>query len=480
MFHAFLLSETSLAFPTTLSSSSSLRIAKQTTPAVASLRYFKSSSPVTLPKKSPTPPLLWFAANKKESIFAFLDDAQDQAELNANQEEEEDDDDDDLLNFLPDSGRLIPPQLRQCVRRATKKYVFGAPLGYTLQEIAAVIEEEHRSRDVPVQIGNVIADVTKTGEALDEFVAEILSVSALYRLPSEVTLELLRAPRRDGYDDAAPTEDASSLLQCQSALAAGGWRSVAFPQGLAVRPKTRYRFTDYSDDKNRKRTRLSWFHRAKTLQRTADRAVQLASETKPPEQLLLEKEMFFRTMGEQFPMQSDGPTDVSTVFFPTERTLSLRYLKRLASKKYAALKRKGRAGLISYCLFNFAYYTAGILWYWPRVAAADPLTTHASVATIVARKFGKVFAYLYAVSQLCKIPKLFTAMALAQWSSRCLSFLRRRLRCSETVATVLVIAGMVLTWGAITAVPVLSEFNKLRRLLYLDEQMVQVYGLQPV
>ena len=39
---------------------------------------------------------------------------------------------------------------------------------------------------------------------------------------------------------------------------------------------------------------------------------------------------------------------------------------------------------------------------------------------------------------------------------------------------------MVLAWMAVVAVPVLSEYAALRRTVFLDEQLIQVYGLQPV
>lgn len=114
------------------------------------------------------------------------------------------------------------------------------------------------------------------------------------------------------------------------------------------------------------------------------------------------------------------------------------------------------------------------------MAAADPLTSNLEVATLVFRKFGKVFAYLYAFSQLFKLPKLFSAVGLAPVAARGLETLKVRLRVNETAATVILVGAMVMMWCAVTAVPVFSEYASLKRIIYLDEQLMQVYGLQPV
>lgn len=405
----------------------------------------------------------------------------------------------------------------------------------TLSEIAALIEVEHRSKDVPVVVGKVVADVTQTGEELDEICAEILSFAALYRLPKEITLQLLqspvsRHPRSRGrsssrslsspssssslpatsttvMDDDDENEDSSSLIECQLAFAIGGWDVVSFPMGLAIRPKTKYRFGRPTSYEIRKeggtfRSPLSWMHRTKTLRAAAAAAVTAAASVQPPRRLLDRRE-FLQSVNAQW-QQLDNDDDGydnrkvedvpllasaqaatrGPLYFPnTDRNIFTlwRTLRRVVSKKYTALKKKGRAGFLSYCFFNLVYYTVGILWQWPRMVAGDPLTSNLSIPTLVLRKFGKVFAYLYAVSQLFKLPKLFTAVALAPIAARTLQTLRQKFQIrNETIATAILVGFMFVIWGTVTAIPVLSEYSSLQRILYLDEQLVQVYGFQPV
>jgi hypothetical protein len=103
-------------------------------------------------------------------------------------DEEIDDDDYELLSYLPDRGELIPPRFKEVVVAATKSYVYnGDPFPYkSIADIIRIIEIEHRSRDVPVNVDDCKIDVTKTGNALDEYISEILSVSAIYTLPAPI------------------------------------------------------------------------------------------------------------------------------------------------------------------------------------------------------------------------------------------------------------------------------------------------------
>jgi hypothetical protein len=488
----------------------------------------------------------------------------------------------------------------------------------SLQEIATIIESEHRSRDVPVQIVDgttssrvllFTADVTKTGEAFDELCAEVLSIGALYQLPKEIVLELLSAMPLTGRSldgSAAATFDyssntytmlASSMNKCRSAFAKTGWDGVIFPMGLAIRPKTKYRSiwslpllrnnNNNSGSHNIEQQSLegieqtpasiqklplSWFHRNKTLREIAAIAVQNAARVQPPPRQLIDRRFYLSTLDQQIRqlssstsskpepppemvatatdtlassselISSDGvssllptpdvgfirgasaTTTISTtgqLFFPNSdrkwwqkilsfssnrRTLGngIRTLRRTLAQQYNALKRQGRAGLISYCLFNFLYYSIGIVWQWPRMPIVPATTADGgdvisnllsssstilsssllqnpqwTIPTLLVRKFGKIFAYLYAFSQLLKIPKLCTAVGLAPLSSKALDFVQRRCNVKETPATIILISTMVLLWSMIIAFPILSEYASLKHVLYLEEQLLQVYGLQP-
>ena len=525
--------------------------------------------------------------------------------------------DTDLLSYLGTQELIdrIPPQTRDLLRRITYNYIYGPSntnMLLSLQEIATIIELEHRSRDVPVQIVNgrtnqnhpavvlFTADVTKTGEAFDELCAEILSIGALYQLPKEIVLELLSSvplngKRIDGtgatnsFDDTSNTYTmiASSMNKCRSAFATTGWDGVVFPMGLAIRPKTKFRsiwslpllrnnqkssngsnqeqqeLVDMERSPTMKKLPLSWFHRNKTLREIAAMAVKSAAQVKPPPRQLIDRRLYLNTLDQQIRQLSlsttttqtqsslenvaistgsssaeliisDAKSDVGLVrgtstaapatgqlFFPNSdrtwwqkvlsfsskrRTLGnvIRAIRRTLTQQYHALKRQGRAGLISYCLFNFLYYTIGMVWQWPRMpiipsTAADGsdvvsnLLSSSStilsssllqnpqwtIPTLLLRKFGKIFAYLYAFSQLLKIPKLCSAVGLAPFSSKALDFIQKRCNVKETSATIIMISTMVLVWGLIVAFPILSEYASLKHVLYLEEQLLQVYGLQP-
>jgi hypothetical protein len=170
------------------------------------------------------------------------------------------------------------------------------------------------------------------------------------------------------------------------------------------------------------------------------------------------------------------------------------------TQQYNALKRQGRAGLISYCLFNFIYYTIGIVWQWSRIPilSTDPMSIFLSapsstivssslqqlhpqwtIPALLVRKFGKIFAYLYAFSQLLKIPKLCTAVGLAPVASKGLDFIKVRFSVNETTATIILISSMIVLWCIIIAFPIVSEYASLKHILYLEEQLLQGYGIQP-
>jgi hypothetical protein len=521
---------------------------------------------------------------------------------------------DDILSYLGHKQGIsvFPPQTRDLLCRITYNYIFGTNDDIiTLQEIASVIECEHRSRDVPVQIMGgsgsrssnfvvFVADVTKTGEAFDELCAEILSFGALYQLPKDIILELLSAPihssssrtSRTSVLDYSNSLSSSSIIRCRSAFAAVGWKGVVFPMGLAIRPKTKFRNVwtfpllrnaarkensninkqqqEGDDEVSLKTDRgktilpLSWWHRTKTLREVSTKAVQNAAVMQPPPRQLIDRQKYLNTLDAQIRELSSpnsrktfiSPTsldtsddtwstddDVSTTllpplvapevgFVPTRSTMmtptaatttgqlffpnterqwwqtivtrrsigsTIRIVRRVLNQQYNALKRQGRAGLISYCFFNFLYYTMGMLWQWPRMAILqnDPVTNLSSsvagtlsllplqhqqhtIPTLLFRKLGKIFAYLYAFSQLLKIPKLCTAVGLAPLASKSLEMIKVRFGVKETMATAILITFMIVVWCAIVAVPILSEYASLKNIFYLEEQFMQVYGLQPV
>lgn len=397
-------------------------------------------------------------------------------------DEEMDDDEYELLSYLPDQGELIPPRFKEVVVAATKSYVYnGDPFPYkSIADIIRIIEIEHRSRDVPVNVDDCKIDVTKTGNALDEYISEILSVSAIYTLPAPIVLELLNDPVIITNDP----DEQKNWDHCKQRFLQYGWNAVEFPRGLAIRPKTA---TRWSSSRQKTQTQppsksMSWWHRPQTLKQIATRAVQQAAQTQTPPRKILDESEFLETLQSsirqlpalQTQTQLQSSSALSMAYFREDVPVSgIRRVQRFLAQKYNTLKKKGRAGIVSYCFFNFAYYTIGMWIYWPQVAALTTTTTMtppnigngtpSSVATILLAKFGKTFGILYAVSQLFKIPKVLFSIFLAPMAEYCLRFCKTRLRISENWATALLIAGMVVAWGMIVAIPILSEYSTLLR-----------------
>jgi hypothetical protein len=517
-----------------------------------------------------------------------------------------------VLSYLPNQGRTLPLQIQQLILSITLQYLDSSgsksngnnsgdsanrgrnaqppspPLlvVYTLEEILDIVDVEHKSRDVPVIVGSLTADVTDTGDALDETFAKLLSLAALYSLPQGIASQLLAAPlfRTSSLADSGLDSNVQQKWQSfRRAFDSVGWQGVEFPHGLAIRPRTKVRLWNLAfaawpqgrhdnslqpppPPQHRRRPRRSWWHRPQTLRLEATLAVAAAAEVADPpyQQCLVDDAFptattvqgpsvrlnpleFLQSMDVELLRSSSSSTssnawttpfefnstdslpsvassdtfssssattnttdDTATampsnrlglLFFPHNNERRRRWFqwssgsgvssdsnigvirrwRRFGRQQYTALKSKGRAGLVAYCFFNWVFYTIGLQWQWYRVASADPLSAAGtSVAALVARKFATVFCYLYGYSQLCKLPKLCTAVGLAPMATRTLSTLQEKLHVNETVAMVILVGAMVLLWMTASAIPVWREYATLRRIVQLDEQLVQVYGLQPV
>jgi hypothetical protein len=376
-----------------------------------------------------------------------------------------------LLSYLPEQD--IPPQTSILLKRVTEIYVYGTgdkePV--TMAQVLAVIEAEYKSRDVPCQVATQTFDVSRTGEDPDESVAEVLSFAALHRLPKEITLELLGAKH---------DRDASSFDTCLAAFAVGGWTYVTFPKGLALRTKNMYASA------SEKQTQ-PWLRTKKKLALQAQLLVDSAVSVQAPRRQLQTRAEFLESMEAELgasaaPVTTElaGARTDDLLFFPNNQQLkrfSLKRIKRSADKKYALLKAKGRAGFIAYVFFNFLFYTVGVLWQWQRMAAAHP-TSQSSALLILSKKFAKTFAALYVGSQIFKLPKLFGSVALAPVAEKVLTFTKNKLQISENRACIVLVASMYIAWLGLVSIPVLSEFTKLKRLIYLDT-LIDVYEVQP-
>jgi hypothetical protein len=362
-------------------------------------------------------------------------------------EDTDDEANNELLTYLPDSGSTLPPQTKFLLSRATKSYIYGDTGLTSLDSNRVLLEqaiaEEYKSIDVPVQIGEVLFDVRKTGEDVDEAVAEVLSLAAMHSIPQEITCELLKLESD----------------QAHKAFSESGWEGVAFPRGFALQLKRKFQ---PKQPKN-------WIRGRKRRFQEAKEAVTAARETQAPSQKLQTREEFLATMEEQFGGKTLDPTAESggKVFFPNstpQKGLSWRRIKRAADKSVATLKKKGKAGFLAYTYFNFILYSVGIVLQWPRVAPANPFSG-ASAVVVTLRKFARVYGSLYIFSNVLKIPKLFSAVALAPLAQRTLDLMTNRLKVSDKVATCMQVVLLFVAWAAIVSVPVLSEYGRIRRLI---------------
>jgi hypothetical protein len=396
-------------------------------------------------------------------------------EFSYQDESQSTDDDSQLLGYLPDNGSSLPPLTKSLVRKATENYIYGTirrPI--TFDQLISAIEEEYRCTDVPLRVGSAFFDVSSSGEEVDESIAEVLSMAALHRIPKEITLELVAESLADA---------STSWVESISIFAQNGWDAVSFPKGLALRPKRKYA----TDLTNSPKTLFGW-RQQKALVEAASRAVSHASVATAPKRRLKSRDEFLSFMATQLSATANPSKKVTKedlLFFPRSIPMQkisfsqiAKKLKRTADRQYAMLKAQGRAGFLAYAYFNFVFYTAGILWQWRRVAPADPFS-NSSVMVICLRKFGRVFGSLYILSSILKLPKLFSAVAMAPAAKLTLERAKKKLNVGDNYASALIVGLLAILWSGIVAVPFFTEYARLRRFLYLD-RVVQGYVFQPV
>lgn len=377
-----------------------------------------------------------------------------------------------LLDFLPQRGLNLPFRTRKMIHAVTESYIFQKresylPL-YTADDLQRTIDEEYDVKQVPLCIGNWTLKATDDDE--DEHlqtVIDVFSLAAMYRLPKEITLVLLK-----------PIASAESKLYI-NVFETLGWQSVSFPRGLALQLKRELRAETHKSVwwKDLLRPR----QRAKKLQLEAAIAVSeaqrvTAPNVKPPRP----RDEVLAKIEQQLSQEETIPLKDELLFFPNSvplKSFSLRRFRLFVKHQYSTLKRQGRAGVLSYCVFNLLFYTIGMAWQWQRVAPADPLTSSSSMVVILVRKFARVFASLYVAAQFIKIPKVFGAIALAPYAQRALDSVSHELNVSQNAALIVLISSMAISWATIILALVLKDYSKLRQLAYMDKTLIKLYGL---
>lgn len=384
-----------------------------------------------------------------------------------------------LLDFLPKRGLNLPFETKKLVHAVTEGYIFHKkenflPLSIE-EDLRRTIDEEYEVKEVPLCLGNWTLEITGEDEINDENVQtliEVLSLAAMYRLPKEITLVLLKQ-----------VTDTNTKIYVD-VFERFGWPTVSFPRGLALQLKQELLPREQRDHWWENIVRPRKREQKRRLEATI--AVSEAQRVTAPEvRSIRPRDDVLAKIEQQLSQDQITPIKrkEELLFFPNSiplKAFSLRRFRRFAKRQYSTLKRKGRAGVLSYCVFNLLFYTIGMAWQWQRIAPADPLATTSSIVMVLTRKFARVFASLYVAAQFIKIPKVFGAIALAPYAQRAMDSVSKKLRVTQNVALVVLMSTMLVSWVAIIGALVLGDYARLRQLMYMDEKLIRLYGLQPV
>jgi len=327
------------------------------------------------------------------------------------------------LPFLSESSPVLPPKSRQLIEHATRRYTYGNLAVPTIPLTTDAWKSEYSFRSVSVTI---------EGETTsDESLVQVLSFGAYHRLPWAITLQVL------------------DTIQVKMMQDVRGWESISFPEGLAIR----------TDRWRRRRYRIE----------QAALAIQQAMENTAPEQHIFESPL--QVLAEM--EQELGSTTVDynkgqLPFFQAPGTWQR--IRQSVKRQYAKLQRKGRAGILAYCVFNCIFYTTGFLLQWSKVATP----AHSSIVLALTKKCGRVFASLYVAAQIVKIPKVLGALALTPVTQRMLDSLQLRVRVSENVALGIWVTFLLTIWITLCGLPMVADFAKLRQLALVDDQLLSL------
>ena len=350
------------------------------------------------------------------------------------------------------------PGSQQLIARIMENYVFGKEeREFTVDDILSVIERDFRTRDVPVQIGDIVFDAATTGIEIDQSITEIISFAAYHGLPKRLTGELLDAKLGEPFSTA------------KKVFMKEGWNSVSFPKGLAIQlPSAEPRFR--------------WRSQKRKRVQDAVRAVQAAASARSPiRQLKTPKDFLAKLVREEYSAVGTTPTQKNLPFFPSNIVvpkISWRRLWRYMEESSAKIKSSGKTGFLSYAIFNFCIYSFGMLWQWKRIAMPQ-VTSASSAMLLTLRKLGRAFATVYIVSNILKIPKLFSVAGMVPLTDRLLKLSSAKSGLSEKRLVVIITSVLVSIWVALLAVPVLSDFSCLRKLVQL-EALFDQYAIEPV
>jgi hypothetical protein len=353
----------------------------------------------------------------------------------------------------------------------------------------------------------------------ERLMVEILSLGAIYRLPYEIVQVFLRGIIPLYYervigsdDDDDSTEDSRQTIR-RLVQDITGWHDIRFPKGLAIKNKRRRRrkVDDAPPTEDARWYQRLFFGRGGGWPNAEQAAALIEAATRqtaPPvvnrTELLLQsirRQQQQQVADSKLLLPSNSTTTKTTttmaatnndnkaitiskttpplplrlgfkLYFPTasRRRQSMDYVRGQWQNLYAKAKAQGRASFLGYCVFNLLFYTVGIWWHhWHRTASVVNVPTTggggvaaAAARSILVRRYGKIFGWLYATSQLCKLPKLLFAVGIAPIiRNRVLDHWQRRYGWSDRKSTVVAVMLLLGLFAALTAVPIWHEYRQL-------------------
>ena len=177
-----------------------------------------------------------------------------------------------------------------------------------------------------------------------------------------------------------------------------------------------------------------------------------------------------------FMSQADSSADVVDSSSGSSKTSNNNWWKQLRQRVQQSstmIKKKGSAGLLAYSLFNCILYSIGMTWEWQRmgIPVYNNINNHhqhistAMAWRMVLEKCGRVFAKIFVLSNLIKLPKIFTVTALLPFTERmiqqCQSILSggSSSTVSEQRALAVCVLVLVMLWSIAIAIPMVSDYT---------------------
>ena len=331
-----------------------------------------------------------------------------------------------------------------------------------MEEFLDVIDEEHKCDELPLKIGSIqyCFDTDNSNERLEaiRIAVKLISFAALYRLPYNITTFLLQHMQETSYfygKDRVLKEFTQIVDEFRDV---GSWTKIKFREGLNLRLKRQY--LNSNRQKYNPISRSSIFMKKYALQE-AKAAIKEANRTKCPAKIMKKQEI--EAIVEKLDIKSEFAQeeddllgDLLLTFFPKQNKVLNKMRRVLSSKKANTLKATGRAGVMTYCILNFVWYTVAILWNWNRFNSNPNMIFmegRMQALLFSVRKFGRVLSTVYMGSKITMLTRLSLAILLAPFGNKILQQAKRRLKVSTDLAlaimTAFLITTSILLWGVI-------------------------------